>query len=84
VKGAALRGLEGIKPTKKRCRRHYGFDIKYSFREGIDPPEDASYDAFDGLKYCIGMVEWQIIKVRTNEDLSLSLLDANGMSGPIH
>jgi hypothetical protein len=62
VKGAALRGLEGIKPTKKRCRRHYGFRIAEKFREGIDPEEDAFRDEFDGTKYCSGMTRWQITK----------------------
>jgi hypothetical protein len=56
--------LEGIKPTKKRCRRHYGFGVSHLFRKGIDPEEKGYIDEFDGVKYCQGMVEWQITKVR--------------------
>lgn len=71
MKGAALRGLEGIKPTKKRCRRHYGFAIANKFREGIDPEEQSFRDEFNDVKYCSGMVEWQITKV----SLDISFLD---------
>ena len=37
VKGAVLRGLGGIKPDARCCRRHYGFAIAKPFREGVDP-----------------------------------------------
>lgn len=62
VRGAALRGLEGIAPRMKRARRHYGFGLCIPFREGIDPEERASIDDFDDLKYCCGRVEWVIAK----------------------
>jgi hypothetical protein len=64
VRGAALRGLEGIAPRIKRARRHYGFSISKLFREGIDPEETAYIHDFDDLKYCGGRVEWLIAKAR--------------------
>ena len=61
VRGAALRGLEGITPRMKRARRHYGIGISFAFREGKDPEELAYLDDFD-IKYCSGRVEWLIAK----------------------
>ncbi|KAE9364639.1 Hsp70 family protein-like protein [Stipitochalara longipes BDJ] len=50
VRGAAIRGLEGIAPRMKRARRHYGFALSLDFREGIDPDATAYFDDFDGEK----------------------------------
>ena len=61
VRGAALRGLEGIAPRMKRARRHYGIGVDKSFREGKDPEEKGYVDDFDN-KYCQGRVEWLIAK----------------------
>lgn len=62
VRGAALRGLEDIAPVRKRCRRHYGFILHDTFREGIDPQADAGYDAWSGRKVCVTRINWQIKK----------------------
>ena len=62
VRGAAIRGLEGIAPRMKRARRHYGFGLNIPFREGIDPEERAFIGDFDDLKYCRGRVRWVIAK----------------------
>jgi hypothetical protein len=63
VRGAALRGLEGIAPRMKRVRRHYGFIMGLPFREGIDPEEKAYYRQLSNEKLCDGRVKWLISKV---------------------
>ena len=63
VRGAAIRGLEGIAPRMKRARRHYGFAISMEFRDGTDPESTAYIDDFD-VKYCRTRVEWVIAKAR--------------------
>ncbi|KAH8587066.1 Hsp70 family protein-like protein [Bisporella sp. PMI_857] len=62
VRGAALRGLEGIAPRMKRVRRHYGFIMGLPFREGIDPEEKAYYRQLSNEKLCDGRVKWLISK----------------------
>ncbi|PPJ53004.1 hypothetical protein CBER1_11214 [Cercospora berteroae] len=62
VRGAALRGLAGIAPRKRRCRSHYGFMISRSFQEGIDPAEDAFIDPCDGIKMCRNQMLWLAAK----------------------
>ncbi|RAH64719.1 Hsp70 family protein [Aspergillus aculeatinus CBS 121060] len=62
VQGAALRGLEGIRPSTKRCRRHYGFARGIPFREGHDDEKNSYIDAFDGIKRVGGIVKWMIAK----------------------
>ncbi|KAH8762343.1 Hsp70 family protein-like protein [Hyaloscypha finlandica] len=57
VRGAALRGLEGIAPRMKRARRHYGIGLCFRFREGTDPEELAYIDEFDNIKMCRGRGE---------------------------
>jgi hypothetical protein len=61
VRGAALRGLEGIAPRMKRARRHYGIGLGIQFREGTDPEELAYIDDFE-VKMCRGRVKWLIAK----------------------
>lgn len=63
VRGAALRGLVGIAPRKRRCRRHYGFLISRPFQAGIDPAEDAFIDPYDGIKMCKNQMLWLAAKV---------------------
>lgn len=63
VQGAALRGLEGTAPRKKRVRRHYGFRLAMGFREGIDPEHMAVVNRVDGIKRCHNRVNWVITKV---------------------
>ncbi|GIZ48282.1 hypothetical protein CKM354_001135000 [Cercospora kikuchii] len=62
VRGAALRGLVGIAPRKRRCRRHYGFTINRPFEEGIDPAEDAYFRPYDGQKMCRNQMLWLAAK----------------------
>lgn len=62
VKGAALRGLGNIVPSRRRCRRHCGISLNMVFREGIDPRHRANYDEWDGVKRCSGRMEWLISK----------------------
>ncbi len=55
VRGAALRGLEGIAPRMKR-------GLSCAFRQGTDPEELAYIDDFDNSKLCSGRIEWMIAK----------------------
>ncbi|KAH2148997.1 hypothetical protein KXW33_004558 [Aspergillus fumigatus] len=68
VQGAALRGLEGLQSTTKRCRRHYGFSWNIPFRDGIDSELDAIYDEYDDMKRVSGIMEWMIAKGTTYTD----------------
>jgi hypothetical protein len=63
VRGAALRGLEGIAPRVKHARRHYGISLGMPFRAGIDPEESAYLDSLDDSKLCRGRMQWLISKV---------------------
>ncbi|KAJ5176311.1 uncharacterized protein N7482_002188 [Penicillium canariense] len=64
VKGAALRGLNGIRPEKRLCRLHYGFKIDTPFRENFDPESRAYIWPWDGRsKYCHDRMRWLIEKV---------------------
>lgn len=63
VRGAALRGLEGIAPRMKQSRRHYGVGLNDAFREGIDPEENSYFDDFQNQKFCRHRVKWLISKV---------------------
>lgn len=62
VRGAAIRGLEGTAPRKKRCRRYYGVTHSSLFKDGIDPEERAYIDRWDGAKRCSGKMTWLIQK----------------------
>ncbi|KAL2862593.1 Hsp70 family protein [Aspergillus lucknowensis] len=62
AQGAALRGLEGLRATTRRCRRHYGFSWAIRFRPGVDSEVDAFYDEFRGDKLVGGKMNWMIAK----------------------
>ncbi|KAJ5673177.1 hypothetical protein N7507_002304 [Penicillium longicatenatum] len=62
VKGAALRGLNGMKPEKRKCRLHYGFKINKNFRESIDPQWRSVPAEWDGRKLCSDRMVWLIAK----------------------
>ncbi|QSZ31534.1 hypothetical protein DSL72_001101 [Monilinia vaccinii-corymbosi] len=62
VRGAALRGLEGIAPRVKRLRHHYGICIGLPFRKGIDPEEHSYIDAWGCTKICSKRMSWFIFK----------------------
>ncbi|GIJ81658.1 hypothetical protein Asppvi_000157 [Aspergillus pseudoviridinutans] len=68
VQGAALRGLEGLQSTTKRCRRHYGFSWGNRFRAGIDSERNAYYDSYSGKKMVSGIMKWMIAKGATYTD----------------
>lgn len=57
-----MRGLEGTTPKSRRCRLHYGFEWRDTFREGIDPQSRADIDKFDGRKLCWGRIKWLVQK----------------------
>lgn len=63
VQGAALRGLEGLQSTTKRCRRHYGFAWGMPFRPGIDDEANSYIHFFTGTKVTTGRMAWMIGKV---------------------
>ncbi|KAF7896081.1 hypothetical protein EAF00_006096 [Botryotinia globosa] len=62
VRGAALRGLEGIAPRAKQLRRHYGICLGLPFREGIDSEEDSYIDPWNDEKMCGQRMRWLILK----------------------
>ncbi|TVY34708.1 Chaperone protein DnaK [Lachnellula subtilissima] len=62
VRGAALRGLEGIAPRMKHVRRHYGISLNKLFRKGIDPKEKLY--RMDNTKLCRDRMDWLISKAR--------------------
>ncbi|EZF96900.1 hypothetical protein H113_03002 [Trichophyton rubrum MR1459] len=62
VKGACLRGLEGLKPVITHSRAHYGWSWGKRFRKGIDPEANAYTDPLTGEKMCSGRMEWVIPK----------------------
>ncbi|KAL2404054.1 hypothetical protein ABEF95_005446 [Exophiala dermatitidis] len=62
VLGAALRGLEGIRPTSVIAKGHYGWSTSMRFREGIDHEANAFLHDFDDEKYCRGRMGWAVAK----------------------
>lgn len=67
VRGAALRGLEGLVPRVKRARKHYGVGLNMPFREGKDPEEKAYVSRCDDQRYCRDRIKWLIAKVCSRE-----------------
>ncbi|KAK2733112.1 hypothetical protein FQN57_002304 [Myotisia sp. PD_48] len=73
VKGACLRGLEGLKPVITYSRAHYGWSWGKRFRPGIDPESNAYPDPFSGDKMCRGRMEWAVKKgTKLDENFTLS------------
>lgn len=82
VKGAALRGLEDLKPMSRIARRHYGFECAEAFREGIDPEHLSRIDDWSGEKYCDDRMTWGIHKVELGLHQKLALIShANNLQG---
>ncbi|KAK7539979.1 hsp70-like protein [Phyllosticta citribraziliensis] len=69
VRGAALRGLEGIRPVTRLARCHYGYSVNQEFRQGIDLESHSYFDRFDGAKMCRHRVDWRFAKARFNLSL---------------
>lgn len=63
VRGAALRGLEGVTPRIKKARRHYGIGLNWTFEEGVDPESLGFIDEWDGRKLCMNRIVWMVSKV---------------------
>ncbi|KAG4415113.1 hypothetical protein IFR04_011750 [Cadophora malorum] len=62
VRGAALRGLEGVVPRIKKARRHYGVGLNCPFEEGVDLESLGYIDEWDGRKLCLNRVVWMVSK----------------------
>ncbi|RJE22726.1 hypothetical protein PHISCL_04942 [Aspergillus sclerotialis] len=62
VRGAALRGLEGISSMYTHCHFHYGWSWGLKFREGIDKEEHAYITAYDKVKMCNHRMHWEVAK----------------------
>ncbi|KAF8848716.1 Hsp70 family protein-like protein [Acephala macrosclerotiorum] len=62
VLGAALRGLEGLAPRKRKCRQHYGIAVGMPFRPDKDPVQFRYQDAATKKNYCSGRAEWLLQK----------------------
>lgn len=63
VRGATLRGLEGVIPRIKKARRHYGFSLSTDFERGVDPEAKSFISDYDGRKLCSDRMFWLINKV---------------------
>ncbi|KAK7535588.1 hypothetical protein IWX49DRAFT_602368 [Phyllosticta citricarpa] len=68
VKGAALRGLECLKPSSRIARYHYGYSVDSAFVEGVDPEDYAIIDDFDGSKLCRHVMCWVVNKGQTIDE----------------
>ncbi|KAF2103498.1 actin-like ATPase domain-containing protein [Rhizodiscina lignyota] len=75
VRGAAFRGLEGIKPSSRRCRRAYGFEVCLPFRKDIDPKKDGYKCLWTGRRMCCRRLDWQILKVDDTTKISSSVYE---------
>jgi len=75
VKGAALRGLIGLKPNKRLARRHYGHAITWPFREGVDDEMHSYYCKFDQIKYCSNRVKWFLDRGVSMDDYGTETFD---------
>ncbi|KAK8190988.1 hsp70-like protein [Phyllosticta capitalensis] len=62
VQGAALRGLEGLHPSLRIARRHYGIRATHPFRPDVDPESKAFIHRFYGQKYCSERMNWRVRK----------------------
>lgn len=62
VRGAALRGLQGVTPRIRKVRRHLGIRLSLKF-EGVDPEEDSYTDPWNDTKMCTSRMSWLIFKV---------------------
>ncbi|KAK7539977.1 hsp70-like protein [Phyllosticta citribraziliensis] len=74
VRGAALRGLEGLKPSSRISRRHYGHPVGLRFRDGRDPEQHAYHNHWHDKKYCSSRVDWGVRKGQEiNDDFEVEL-----------
>ncbi|KAL3430242.1 hypothetical protein BDV09DRAFT_202347 [Aspergillus tetrazonus] len=76
VQGAALRGLEGIRSTTKRCRRHYGFAVDTEFIPGMNKL-DTYWDVYNNKKMVRGFMKWTIQKGQKYADNHTELFPLN-------
>ena len=60
VMGAALRGLGGIRPKLKLCRRHYGFQLDTVFDPSEDDPRHMYVSPLDKTKRVRGSMVWPL------------------------
>ena len=58
--GAALRGLIGVRPSVKKCRRHYGFQLDLPYDPNFDEEEHMYRSKFDRSKRARGTMCWKI------------------------
>lgn len=70
VQGAALRGLQGVRSTVKRCRRHYGLPLDTVYRPGIDDEKQVYIRHFSNTKYVRGTMTWAVRKVCSTKVLT--------------
>jgi hypothetical protein len=61
--GAALRGLCGLKPKSRRCRRHYGFQLDLPYDPHLDDERNMYINQFDKTKRARGTMVWPLSMV---------------------
>lgn len=64
VRGAATRGLEGLKPKSRIACRHYGYCVGNAFVEGVHDEWRSYFDYYHNQKRCTDLASWKIRKVR--------------------
>lgn len=60
VLGAALRGLGGVKPSSRKCRRHYGFQLDLPYDSDLDEKQHCYKDNYDHTRRARGTMVWKI------------------------
>ncbi|KAJ5995288.1 hypothetical protein N7481_002265 [Penicillium waksmanii] len=73
VQVAALRGIQSLRSTTRRCRRNYGYECWRPFREGVDSESNATIHPVTSEKIAYGYVEWFIKRYHENEARSIAV-----------
>ena len=69
MRGAALRGLVGIKPKSRKLRSHYGFQLDLPYDSTLDDDDVKYKNKYDGSIKARGTMVWPILMGSTiNED----------------
>lgn len=66
--GAALRGLGGVRPSMKKCRRHYGFQLDLPYDPDFDDERHVYKSKFDRSKRARGTMIWKIKMVSISDN----------------
>ena len=65
MRGAILSGAFDIRPLVRLSRRHYGFDLAYSYDPSVHKESEIYIDPWDGTRMVNDNMSWALAKVRT-------------------